>query len=179
MICERCNKKKAAVFYRESTAGRVRALRLCGECAELLEQAGELEDVSAAVSGFVSPHFLLDESSFLLPFHGLTGSEGKGGGVTSCPCPVCGATLGDIASAGRMGCAACYTVFASELSGAIRSAHGRAEHTGRVSAGYRARLEKTERLLGLKKQLKEAVSCENYESAAGIRDQIRTLEAEL
>lgn len=40
-------------------------------------------------------------------------------------------------------------------------------------------MEKTNRLAELKKQLKEAVSMENYESAAGLRDSIRALEAEL
>lgn len=177
MLCERCNKKKASIFYRESIGGRVRALRLCGECAEALEQAGELEDVSAAVAGFLSPFSLSDESSFSLPFQSLSGS--KTGGGTSCKCPTCGASIEDITSAGKVGCATCYTVFSGELAGAIRSAHGKAEHTGRVSAGYRARLEKTERLIGLKKQLKEAVSNEDYESAAGFRDAIRALEAEL
>lgn len=177
MLCERCNKKKATVFYRESVGGRVRALRLCGECAEALEQAGELEDISAAVAGFISPFFLSDDSVFPLPFQGL--SQGSGRGTVSCKCPTCGATVSDIASSGRVGCAACYTVFSGELSGAIRSAHGKAEHTGRVSAGYRARMEKTERLTELKKQLRESVTREDYESAAGLRDQIRALEAEL
>ena len=176
MLCERCNKKKATVFYRESIGGRVRAFRLCGECAEALEQAGELEDVSAAVAGFLSPFALSDESGFSLPFQGLCGGSGSTGG---CKCPSCGATMGDIASSGKVGCAVCYTVFSGELAGAIRSAHGKAEHTGRISAGYRARLEKTERLMGLKQQLKEAVNNEDYESAAGFRDAIRALEAEL
>ena len=175
MICERCNKKKATVFYRESIGGRTRALRLCGECAEELEQAGELEDISAAVAGFMSPCFLSDEGSFPLPFQGAA----KAGAAVSCKCPVCGSTVGDIAAAGRVGCATCYTVFGKELAGAIRSAHGTAEHTGRVSAGYRARQERAERLTEMKKQLKEAVSNENYESAAELRDAIRALEAEL
>ena len=173
MLCERCNKKKATVFYRESIGGQVRALRLCGECAEALEQAGELEDVSAAVAGFTSPCFLSDESVFPFPFHSLL----KGG--ASCACPVCGATVGDIASAGKVGCGTCYTVFESELAGTIRQTHGGTEHVGRSSAGYRARLEKTARLSELKKQLRDAVACEDYESAVGLRDAIRALEAEL
>ena len=177
MLCERCNKKKATVFYRESIGGRERALRLCGECADALEEAGELEDISAAVAGFISPRFLSDESRFLLPFHGLTAAEGTS--YSERPCPSCGSTVGDISATGRVGCAACYALFGSELERAIRSAHGRAEHTGRVSAGYRARQEREARLAGLKKQLKEAVAREDYESAAGLRDSIRALEAEL
>ena len=177
MICERCNKKKVAVLYRENAGGRVRVMRLCGECAEALEQAGELEEVSAAVSGFSSPALFADEGNLPLPFQGLHSEQPRRSAPSACA--VCGATVEDISAVGRVGCAACYTVFSSELSRAIRSAHGRAEHTGRISAGYRARLEKTERLTGLRKQLKEAVSQENYESAAGLRDTIRALEAEL
>ncbi|MBQ9150812.1 MAG: UvrB/UvrC motif-containing protein [Clostridia bacterium] len=179
MLCERCNKKKATVFYRENIGGRIKALRLCGECAEILEQAGELEDISAAVAGFVSPFFLSDEGIFSLPFHHFAESAAKTGTSPRLKCPSCGATIEDIGRTGKVGCASCYGVFAEELAGAIRSAHGRAEHTGRVSAGYRARVEKTERLARLKKQLKEAVSNEQYESAAGLRDEIRALEAEL
>ena len=176
MICERCSKKKVAVLYRESAGGRVRAMRLCAECAEAMEQAGELEEISAAVAGCISPQFLSDEGSFLLPFHGLATADG---GSSPRSCAVCGATMEDISAAGKVGCATCYTIFGRELAGVIRSTHGRAEHAGRVSAGYRARLEKTERLAGLKKQLKDAVTQENYESAAGLRDTIRALEAEL
>ena len=176
MICERCNQKQVALLYRESAGGRVRAMRLCHECAEILEQTGELEEVSAAVTGTASPRFLADECSYLLPFHGMMRREDPG---DSPSCPVCGATMGDISAAGRVGCATCYTVFSEELARVIRSAHGRAEHTGRTSAGYRARLEKAERLAGLKKQLREAISKENYETAVGLRDTSRGLEAEL
>lgn len=177
MICERCNKKKATVFYRENIGGRIKALRLCGECAEILEQAGELEDISAAVAGFVSPFFITDDGTYALPFSLPDGSGAKSGGTRRCG--VCGATLADMAKSGRVGCANCYGAFAEDLEFTIRSAHGRAEHTGRTSAGYRLRMEKAERLTGLKKRLKEAISDERYEAAAGLRDQIRALEAEL
>ena len=176
MTCERCNKKKVSILYRESAGGRVRALRLCGECAEVLEQAGELEEVSSTVAGFILPQFLSDEGSLPLPFRRVAQATGT---PSARSCAICGASMEDIADTGRVGCSACYTVFSDELAGIIRSAHGRGEHAGRVSAGYRLRLEKGERLAGLKRQLKEAVSQENYEAAAGLRDNIRALEAEL
>ena len=178
MICERCNKKKASVFYRENMGGRVKALRLCGECAEILEQAGELEDVSAAVAGFISPYFSLDEGGlFTLPCHVFETGAPRGNAAKRCP--VCGATMGDMAKHGRVGCAHCYAAFSEELSPTVISAHGKAEHTGRTSAGYRLHTERMERLATLKKQLKDAVSVEHFEAAAGLRDQIRALEAEL
>ena len=173
MICERCNKKKAAVIYRENINGRLKALRLCGECTEILEQAGELEDVSAAVAGFSFPIRPDEEGHSPLPFLGLA----QGSAEAGIRCPRCDATAMDMMATGRVGCAVCYTVFCRELSEALGVSHG-GEHRGRVSAGYRARLRRAERLAEMKKQLKEAVASENYESAAGLRDTIRALEAE-
>ena len=176
MQCERCNKKKATVFYRENLGGRVKALRLCGDCAAILEQAGELEDMSTAISGFLSPIFLWEDGSLLLPFPSASAGTVRGG-VRKCR--VCGATVGEIASSGKVGCAECYAVFGEELSEVVRSVHGSVGHTGRVSAGFRARRERLERLAALKEQLKEAVAAENYEAAVGLRDEIRALEARL
>ena len=48
-----------------------------------------------------------------------------------------------------------------------------------LSAGHRARAQKIERVATLRKRLKEAVSTEQFENAAQLRDQIRSLEAEL
>jgi protein arginine kinase activator len=174
MICERCNKKKAAVIYRENINGRIKALRLCGECTEILEQAGELEDVSAAVAGIPFPIAPDEEGSAPLPFLGFSRDSAEGG----VRCPRCDALAQDVISTGRMGCAVCYTVFGRELSDVLCATHGGGEHRGRISAGFRARLRKAERLAEMKKQLKEAVASENYESAAGLRDAIRALEAE-
>ena len=178
MLCERCNKKKATVFYRENIGGRIKALRLCGECAESMEQAGELEDISATVAGWTSPFYLMDDL-FNLPFLSFGQAVSSAGTVTASTCPLCSASPEDIARTGKVGCSVCYTAFAKELTDLIRTAHGNVAHTGRVSAGYRARTEKLERLNGLKKQLKEAVAEEKYELAVGLRDEIRALEATL
>ena len=176
MQCERCSKKKATVFYRENVGGRIKALRLCGECAEILEQAGELEDMSTAISGFLSPFFLWEDGSVLLPFPSPSAGTVRGG-VRKCR--ACGMTLGEIASAGRVGCAECYGTFAEELGDVVRSVHGSTAHTGRVSSGFRARRELMERVAALKKQLKEAVAAENFEAAVGLRDEIRAMEARM
>jgi protein arginine kinase activator len=174
MQCERCNKKKATVFYRENIGGRVRALRLCGDCADVLEQAGELEDMSTSLTGVLSPLFFADEGGLFLPLHSVTPTRGA-----ARKCPACGATFSELAGSGRMGCETCYTVFSEELAETLRSLHGRAEHRGRVTAGYRARQELSKRLGELREQLKEAVAAEEFERAAGLRDEIRSLEAAL
>ena len=176
MQCERCNKKKATVFYRENIGGRVKALRLCGECAEALEQAGELEDMSIPLSGLLSPLLRGEEGFLSLPFHGIAPSAPRG---TVQKCPLCGADYAELAAVGKVGCPACYTVFSEELSEVVRAIHGHSEHRGKLSAGYRAKRERLSRLEILRGQLKKAVEAEEYERAAGLRDEIRNLEAAL
>ena len=78
-----------------------------------------------------------------------------------------------------MGCPACYTAFSDELSEVIRAIHGRGEHRGRLSAGYRASRDRLSRLEELRGKLKQAVEAEEYELAAGLRDEIRSLESAL
>lgn len=175
MLCEKCSKKKATVFYNENVNGKTRSFHLCADCAQAMKDSGELEDLGAAFQSFLSPFSMPEESFFndlfALPFHpasGLTAPK---------KCPLCGATLRDISGAGRVGCASCYDTFASELEEPIRASHGKTEHVGRIARGHRAKREKANRLAELKKQLKEAVSKENYEEAAALRDQIRGLEA--
>ena len=173
MQCERCNKKKATVFYRENINGRVKALRLCGDCTEVLEQAGELEDMGTVLSGGSSPLLGMEDSGWSPPlFVGAISTSKK-------TCPTCGEGFSKAVERGRLGCPACYAAFSVELAEPLRALHGRACHTGRVSAGYRTRKETERRLTDLRGQLKAAVTAEEFERAAALRDEIRRLEATL
>ncbi len=176
MICERCNKKKATVFYNENINGKVRQFNLCADCAKAMKDAGELEDLSSAFTAFPSPFAALEENFFhdffALPFHGT----GLASPTEPKKCPMCGSTFSDIATTGKVGCAKCYETFADELENSIRAANGSGSHLGRIAKGHRAKKEKASRIAALKKQLKEAVNDENFEEAASLRDQIRALE---
>lgn len=178
MLCERCNKKKSTVIYRENLSGRVRVLRLCGECAEILESAGELEEISAAFAGFSSPLFQSEEGCGAIPFLPRAAVSGRKSVTPPAKCPLCLSTLSDIAATGKVGCAQCYDTFGEALQAQLRSVHGKSEHAGRTTAGWRARREKLERLSVLRQNLKDAIVAEQYETAAGLRDEIRAIEAE-
>lgn len=173
MQCERCNKKKATVFYRENINGRIKALRLCGDCAEVMEEAGELEDMSTVLSGAHSPLLAFTGTGCPIPLWGDVVDASKK------TCPTCGESLTHAIERGRLGCPACYTAFSPELATTLRVLHGRAAHVGRVSAGYRARTETLRRLSDLREQLRAAVATEEFERAAAMRDEIRRLEATL
>lgn len=179
MLCERCNKKKIAVLFRENVNGNIRSMQLCHDCADVLGGARELEHIGLEVAGFVSPFSQNDEIDIPLSVYFPPVQTSRSSSEDPEKCRGCGMTREEIAKAGKVGCATCYTVYADELTEAIHSVHGTTEHKGRCSAGHRARAQKMERVATLRKRLKEAISTEQYENAAQLRDQIRALEAEL
>ena len=179
MLCERCNKKKVAVLFRENLNGRIRSLQLCHDCADSLGNTEELETVGLEVAGFLSPFGQADEMNLPLSVYYPHAQSPHPSADSSDKCRGCGITWEEIVKAGKVGCSACYTIFADALSEAVHSAHGTVEHRGRCTAGHRTRAQKMERLATLKKRLKEAVAAEKYENAVELRDQIRSLEADL
>lgn len=172
MLCEKCKKRTATVFYNENINGKMRAYSLCGECAAKLREMGELQEISMMSSfadPFASVHDDLFGGFFGMPLKSISSKKKCGG---------CGCTYSDIAESGRVGCPDCYITFKDELSGTIRSIHGTTSHTGSVPSRHRAKLERSRQLERMKRELQEAVAKEDYERAATLRDEVRKLQNE-
>ena len=174
MLCEKCKKRTATVFYNENINGKTRSYSLCGECAAKLREKGELQDITSMIGSFADPFSKLHDDFF----GGFFGMPAHVGIAEAKKCPTCGATFSEIAESGKVGCPDCYETFGDELSNLIHSVHGTTTHTGNVPARHRAKRQRGERLKELKKQLKEALEQEAYEHAAELRDEIRKLENE-
>jgi protein arginine kinase activator len=97
----------------------------------------------------------------------------KKGGQT---CPSCGMTLDEFRKKGRLGCAKDYEVFGAHIGDLLERVHGARTHVGRIPGTSEADLEKQKRLLDLRSQLDTAIREEAYESAARLRDELKTLE---
>ena len=92
-------------------------------------------------------------------------------------CPSCGFTLGRLRKDGMLGCPHDYEVFEAALLPLIERAHnGGTTHCGKIPSRTPSASKKLLELSNLKQQLDEAVRQENYERAAGLRDQIKHLE---
>ncbi len=174
MLCEKCKKRTATVFYNENINGKTRSYSLCGECAAELREKGELQDITSMIGSFADPfsslHNDLFGSFFGIPARISAGSDKA--------CPECGTTFREITKTGKVGCPACYTAFADELSGLIQSVHGTTAHTGNVPARHREKKERAEKLAALKAELQTAIENEEYEKAATLRDEMHKLESE-
>lgn len=171
MKCEFCD-QEASVFLTQLVEGNVKHVRLCASCAKehgVTDPTGfSLADLlfggpaTAALAPAVVPK----------PVAASVQTSGK-------VCPSCGFTLEDLQRVRRMGCPDCYPTFASEITQIIRGMHVGPTHQGKVPAGLMARQVLHQRISELQVRLDEAVSTENYEDAAAIRDQIRHLSGDV
>ena len=176
MLCEKCKKKKATLYYHENINGKRRSFHLCADCTNTMDAAGELEDFSIVFPHFDAPFSPSDEVIFSKI--AASSAQAPTEEPTDRACPVCGMTFKDIASSGKVGCSRCYEFFAPRMLPLIRSLHGHNTHTGHTPRIHRERAEKQARITKLKEQLKEAVTKEAFEEAVVLRDELRRMESE-
>ena len=164
MLCQKCKNNEATVHIRQTVNGVKTELMLCSECADKENKYSFFAD--DLFSGFFSDSIL-----------GVRRAEEQK------KCDGCAMTRRELASSGRAGCAKCYEVFAAELDKIIYGIHGNARHNGSLPGGHAEHMEKQKKLDALKKEIESlkkeqqmAVSEQNYEKAAELRDRIRALE---
>jgi protein arginine kinase activator len=160
MLCENCGERDASIHYTQIDKNEMHTFHLCEDCAA---EKGLQPGVN--VGAFPLTDFLAQM--------GRASADSPSG----MPCAFCGLTLDDFKKTGRLGCSHCYVTFEGHLSGLLRRLHGGTQHVGKVylPPNPSASAQK-ERLAGLRRKLDRAVQTEDFERAAQIRDEIRSLE---
>jgi protein arginine kinase activator len=161
MKCDACGEKEATVFLTQIVDGNMHKVNLCESCSK--------EKGVNDPTGFALTDVLLglgSEKELDLP------------GAQRSKCKVCGFTLADLKKTGRLGCSACYDVFAPQLEGMLKNMHKGLVHTGKVPKRLMEMRLLDSRIQDLRTSLDEAVALEQYERAADLRDQIRKIEAD-
>ena len=90
-------------------------------------------------------------------------------------CPVCGHTWNDFTRTGRFGCGECYKIFRNGAAQVIRQTQS-GDHTGKIPSKYGTEIRARRHLEELKRQLKAAVGKEDYETAAKLHAEIKSIE---
>jgi protein arginine kinase activator len=160
MICDVCKKNQATVFLTQIVEGKMQKVNLCESCSK--------EKGVTDPTGFALADLLL----------GLGAAQEieRGGGVQKCP--VCGFSQSDFKKTGRLGCATCYDTFAEGLQSLLKGMHKGTEHKGKIPTRLQRSLEREQQLKDLHRTLRKAVSEEDYEEAAKLRDRIKAFEVE-
>ncbi|MCH2146117.1 MAG: UvrB/UvrC motif-containing protein [Phycisphaerales bacterium] len=92
-------------------------------------------------------------------------------------CDACGLTLASFRRHGLLGCSECYHAFEAHLEPLIgRAQAGATHHCGHVPDQKDAHIDRRLNRMRLLKELNDAVSTEQYERAARIRDELHSLE---
>ena len=149
MFCNRCGCNEAVVHYSPIENGELMELHLCELCAE---QEGLGHQPKFSVSYF------LKESHAPIT------------------CPHCGLSYELFSERGRLGCCQCYDVFSHFLDDLLKTVHGRSVHEGKCPENS-IQITQNKKLERLKKELKRVIKVEQYEVAAQLRDEIRSLES--
>lgn len=168
MQCDFCD-SKATVFFTQIIDGVSKKTNLCDSCAN--------EQGVTDLDGFLLPHIDFPESEpdddtqhDLPDTHSSLVMDDK-----TC-CPDCGFAFDDLKKTGRLGCSGCYQFFLAEIKHNLAGMHKGTSHTGRVPLGMVEAFQQRRQLDALRKEMEEAISGEDYEKAAKLRDQISQIE---
>jgi len=94
-------------------------------------------------------------------------------------CPQCGFTDIDFRKRGRLGCPSCWETFGDVLGGLLRKVQHEPSHVGRTPAGASPVGRLRRRLDDARREMEKAITGEDYEAAARLRDEIAVIEQQL
>lgn len=154
--CQNCQ-ERATLHITEIDGGDYRELHLCYRCAQ--KYLHETDDGSAEPLAI-----------------GESAPATMAPTVDKKPCPVCKSTFEDFRSSGRLGCPHDYEHFRSELRPLIENIHGALRHIGKAPRRAPADSRAQTRLIQLRQEMQQAITVEDYERAARLRDEIELIE---
>ena len=168
MLCQICGKNPAVLHFTQIVENKMSEYHLCELCAEEkgftepVKPLKEKFDVAAAFAGMINS---------------MTSSEEER--VGSVQCPRCGLLYSAFKETGRLGCAECYQAFQFQLRPLLRRIHGDTRHRGKVPTRDGEGATRSRQIHRLHDELQRAIDREEFEHAAGIRDEIKRLESEI
>lgn len=162
MSCDTCGSEDPVVHLTQIVNNEMTTFHLCEKCA-----AAKGLESSEAPPGFPLTDFLAQ----------MGGEEESPPPGTDATCGFCGLTFADFRETGRLGCPHCYATYETHLRGLLRRIHGGTQHVGKVYLPPDpSATEREKRLEGLRRKLERAVVSEDFERAAELRDEIRSME---
>ncbi|MBQ6163596.1 MAG: UvrB/UvrC motif-containing protein [Clostridia bacterium] len=169
MLCQNCKRNEASTHIRRIVNGTAAEYHLCPECADKLGYASSLGGLGLGL-GELFGSFLGD-----IPISRLSNRVLR--------CEKCGCSFDDIVKSGKVGCADCYELYYDKLLPSLRKIHGQTVHVGKKPRGSEGETSRqsapaADKTAELKQKLADAITEQNFELAAVLRDEIRRTEAE-
>ncbi|MDP4086521.1 MAG: UvrB/UvrC motif-containing protein [Bacillota bacterium] len=174
MNCQECNQRPATLHFTKIINGEKTEVHLCEKCAQ---EKGELFMLNGG-SGFTFNHLLAGLLNLDTSFQQQNQDAFHQEEVLQCD--HCSMTFQQFIKIGRFGCSHCYEAFKEQLVPVFKRLHGgNWAHNGKIPKRIGGGIHLRKRIEEFKNQLKDLISREEFEKAAVIRDEIRSLEKEL
>ncbi|AEH46160.1 UvrB/UvrC motif-containing protein [Parageobacillus thermoglucosidasius] len=174
MICQECKQRPATMHFTKIINGEKTEFHLCEQCAhehsDMFTFYGNddfsFNNLLSALLNFPSSMKELTTSSFHNP--------------DILQCEKCNMTYQQFTKIGHFGCSHCYRTFSRYLPPILKRLHsGNTAHAGKIPKRKGGTLHLRKQIAMLKQKLQEFVAREEFEKAAEVRDQIRSLEYQL
>jgi len=177
-LCDDCKVREANVHLTHVGEEGAETFHLCEECAR--ERGVPIPDSDIILKGLEALAGAVGAASSAGVKVTVKPKTGEGAGQAAAEeedivCRKCGMKFSEFRSGGRLGCAECYDSFDTRIDRILVQIHGTSGHKGKrygrstPRRGGRAGLER------LQRELDAAVRAEQFEQAAVIRDEIRSL----
>ncbi|MFO8063517.1 MAG: UvrB/UvrC motif-containing protein [Spirochaetota bacterium] len=162
MLCDICSEREAVIQVQRTWGRQTDEMNVCDVCAAQIgidpESKMPTPSVEELISGAMSGNAEDEETA---------------------RCEACGRSYREIRNTGRLGCAQCYAVFENEIRSVLERRPSPAQHAGK----YPERLKVYKRFFidreRLRRRLEAAVTEEDYEQAAKLRDELAHIDREV
>jgi protein arginine kinase activator len=165
MLCQDCGEKEATIHLTQAIEGKKKVLDLCEACAEKRGFSNPLKNVPFPLGDFLASMV-------------LNVQKGDPHALEHVKCSGCELTFTEFSKTGRFGCGMCYEAFRPQLDDLLRKIHGANRHIGGMPSGSHEKMQPMKEERELREQIREAVSRENYELAAELRDRLKAMVAQ-
>ena len=160
-LCDNCGSKPATVNLTQIENNEMSSYHLCEDCAAQKGLEATTEPSSSPLPDFLAQ----------------IGDEPREEEDSDNECSFCGLMFSAFRETGRLGCPHCYETFEAHLRRLLRRVHGGTKHVGKIYLPPDPTVSEIEKQMeALRRRLNRAVEAEDFERAAELRDQIRSLE---
>ncbi len=176
MICQECQERPATFHFTKVINGEKTEVHICEHCAK------ENSEKFMFDGGGFSFNSLLAGLLNMEPALTKSGEQQNQLFKTNdvLQCKRCRMTFQQFSKVGRFGCSNCYKAFEDQIIPILKRVHGgNTEHSGKIPKRIGGDIHIRKQIEQLKSKIHELIVQEEFEQAANVRDEIRTLEKEL
>ena len=165
MLCEKCQQNEVSVHLTDIVNNTKREYHLCRDCA-----SSHGVSIKATLENFKNltiPEFYSPPENEEHETPSLKQSQ---------DCPDCGMTYARFRKEGKFGCSRDYDLFSDSLDDLFGKIQPSSQHKGRVPGRFHGAMAQSLEMERLRQEMEQAAIDEDYEKAAALKSQLKSLE---